>query len=106
MGQGKLYDIKSSAMLVRNPINSVINGYTVKHVIYNARTKGVFKQQADGSWIERSPDGRFTFQEVGRDEWSVYLVKSDGLKIQLDLYRQEVIVMGQGKLYDIRASFY
>lgn len=84
---------------------SIINGYNVKQVMYQTGQKrGFFRQLSNGSWVENNSDGRFTFREIGRDEWSVYLLKSDGLRIQLDLHRQEVIWMGQGKLYDIKFS--
>lgn len=82
-----------------------VNGRNVTKVEYGGAKKGFFQQQANGSWIERNADGQFTFQELGRDDWSVYLLKSDGLRIQLDLYRQEVIWMGQGQLYKIEKAF-
>ncbi|MGK7897486.1 MAG: sphingomyelin phosphodiesterase [Xenococcus sp. (in: cyanobacteria)] len=80
-----------------------VNGRNVKRVEYG-HNKGFFQQQANGTWIEKNADGQFTFRELGRDDWSVYLLKSDGLRIQLDLHRQEVIWMGQGKLYDIKRA--
>jgi DUF2075 family protein len=93
-GQGKLYDIKKASSTI------TVNGYNVKSVGYKQNGNGIF-YEFNGTWYETNKDGTFTFREVDRDEWSVYLVKSDGLRIQLDLHRKEVIWMGQGKLYDI-----
>lgn len=50
-----------------------------------------------------NPNPHASFTETGRDEWSVYLRKSDGLGVQLDLWRKEVIVNG-GKLYSIQQA--
>ncbi|MBE9222090.1 hypothetical protein IQ215_05205 [Cyanobacterium stanieri LEGE 03274] len=97
-GQGKLYDIEGAYQTVST------NGYNVTEVRYPQKGGGVFQQQANGSWVETNSDGRFTFREQNRDAWSVYLIKSDGLPIQLDLHRREVIWRGQGKLYDIISS--
>lgn len=50
-----------------------------------------------------NPNPHASFTETGRDEWSVYLRKSDGLGVQLDLWRKEVIVNG-GELYSIQQA--
>ncbi len=77
-----------------------VNGRNVTEVKYG-NSGGFFRQQSDGSWIEKNADGQFTFKETGRDDGSVYLTKSDGLKIQLDLRNKAVIWVGKGKLYTI-----
>lgn len=48
-------------------------------------------QTADKTWEERNKSGKTlnTYQETGRDEWSVYL--SGPANVQLDLHRKEVI---------------
>ncbi|AFY68756.1 hypothetical protein Pse7367_0445 [Thalassoporum mexicanum PCC 7367] len=79
-----------------------VNGFNVKEVRYGQG--GMFQQQPDGSWLEKNRDGQFTFQETNRDEWSVYLVKSDGARVQLDLFKKEIILNGSNKLYDILSS--
>ncbi len=94
-------NLSASALSIRE---NRVNGRNVKQVIYGGSQRGIFQPQRNGSWIEKNRDGQFSFREVGRDDWSVYLLKSDGLNIQLDLHRQEVILRGQGKLYDIKKA--
>lgn len=43
-------------------------------------------------WTEKNSDGSFNFQEQSRDEWSVYLIKEDGLNLQIDIFRKVVRV--------------
>lgn len=77
-----------------------VNGYNVKEVSYYG---GIFRQLSDGSWIERNKDGRFRFTEINRDEWSVYLRKTDGNSVQLDLYH-DYVKTGGVKKYGIIES--
>ena len=68
-----------------------VNGFNVKEV---RRSNGaLFQQQADGSWVEKNPQGQiiFRFQETNRDEWSVYLNDaSRNVQLQLDLFRKMI----------------
>lgn len=51
---------------------------------------GSFRQTGDRAWAEYDRSGRatFTFTEVGRDDWSVYLDDpSRGVQVQIDLHR-------------------
>jgi len=72
-----------------------INGENVSLVAFGDGTQelGTYSQQ-QGYWLEESfGDGAqtFKFQEVGRDEWSVYLFDSARqINIRLDLYQQTV----------------
>ena len=82
-----------------------VKGDNVSMVIYSCsgRVCGTIVEIGQGRWIERSDDGRFEFTEIQRDEWSVYLRKSDGAFVQLDLYRKAVSVNGSD-LYQIVKS--
>ena len=69
--------------------------------------QGWFEQGGSGTWVEYGADGqaRFTFQELGRDEWSVYIRDaSRGMALQLDVYRKMIGITGNGDLYAITAA--
>ena len=71
----------------------IINGWNTNYVKYSGEDNGIFKQLDGKKWEERKANQttvHATFTETGRDEWSIYLTKSDGLKIQLDLHTKEV----------------
>ena len=70
-----------------------VNGHTAGTVEHSS---GGFYYMGGSEWVEQSPDGTFTFTEVGRDEWSVYLQASDGrdVAIQLDLWTREIWYTG------------
>lgn len=79
---------------------SAITGRNVKIVRFS---KGSFRQIRSGkTWVEyksnNTEHARFT--ETGRDRWNVYLRKSDGARIQLDL-RNKVIKINGRRLYAI-----
>lgn len=69
-----------------------VKGHNVKAAVYgnNGVVLGVFAQEKDGNWVEHNKDGHFTFKEESRYEWSVFLKKSDGTTIQIDLFTKEV----------------
>jgi len=86
-----------------------VKGNNVKMVLYGegATATGMLVETERGKWIEHNADGRFTFIEEGRDEWSVYLVKvgrQAGQKLQLDLHRKTVST-GSHVFYKILRSF-
>ncbi len=86
-----------------------VKGNNVKMVLYGqgSTATGMFVETSGGQWIEHNADGRFTFREEGRDEWSVYLVKvgrQAGQKVQLDLHRKTVST-GSYVFYKILRSF-
>lgn len=71
------------------PLLGGINGYNVQVVMHST---GAFVQLNSTDWVENSADAYFTFKEVNRDDWSVYLYDSSrDVSIQLDLHRNEVI---------------
>lgn len=76
---------------------SATNGRNVTLVEYgrdDAKT-GRFYQLDDTTWVEENPGNRFTFQELGRDDWSVYLLDATrGAYIQIDLYLDQVFLSG------------
>jgi hypothetical protein len=69
---------------------------------------GLLQQKAGTEWHEMQTNGtvRFRFEEVQRDDWSVYLVdRSRGVNLQLDLHTRRVMYsQGNGarsELYQI-----
>lgn len=72
-----------------------MNGWLVSNVTYKSNTgRGGFVKRGS-TWHEIAlPSGRsrFTFREVGRDDWSVYLQDdSRNVGIQLDLHTKKVM---------------
>ncbi len=96
----KLYKIASAKTSV--PAPSVINGQNVQWVQYSGGRTGTFCVTGPKQWSEENSDGRHTFTEQARDEWSVYLRRTDGqLTIQLDLHTKDIVLNGNQKLYRI-----
>lgn len=74
-------------------------GRTVSYV--KATTGHEFVEISSGVWEERTPTGGVnSFTENSRDDWSVYMTKSDGAQIQLDCFDEKVRINGSD-LYDI-----
>lgn len=64
---------------------------------------GAFVQVTDSTWHEINANGEmvFSFDEVARDDWSVYLFDSSrDMSLQLDVHRMMVMLDG-GDLYAI-----
>lgn len=79
-----------------------VKGTNVKRVVYKATSQngaGSFENSSGKTWVEyKQAKGRTVhaqFTETGRDEWSVYMKKSDGATIQLDLWRKKIRLMVQ-----------
>lgn len=73
---------KVKAAKVRSVIYLLKDGKVGGHISYSGKRV----------WHEDNDDGRFAFKEMGRDEWSVYLLKTDGAVIQLDLYQRKFFI--------------
>ncbi|MEM7454038.1 MAG: hypothetical protein AAF456_06745 [Planctomycetota bacterium] len=62
-----------------------LNATTIVH------SRGQYEKIGPNLWLntlEGGPHGTLT--EIQRDEWSVYLRRTDGTEVQIDLYRKEV----------------
>ena len=85
------------------------NGRNVNVVEYDGRTNeapGAFKQTDSKTWVEvknNKASYHSHFTELNRDDWSVYLKKSDGLNIQLDLHTKKIKING-GNYYEINKA--
>lgn len=86
------------------------NGRNVEMIEYHngAEGRGTLSKDASGKWVERNLLGTtsFTFNEVSRDDWSVYLQDpSRNVALQIDLYTSKVMygVVGGNKtpIYNI-----
>ena len=80
-----------------------IKGGNVKSISYGkpgTTTQVGTMTWTNGKWVEKNNDGTFEFTEASRDEWSVFLVKSDGMKLQIDLYWNK-IKFGGREAYDV-----
>lgn len=78
-----------------------VYGMNVTFVVF---PQGSFGQIADKKWAEYNINGKqvFSFDEIGRDEWSVYLIDNSrgGMRLQLDLHTKKISVDGK-PLYTI-----
>jgi hypothetical protein len=71
--------------------SSKMNGWLVRKVKFN---KGAFVYKGNQRWVETGKRNqvRFNFNEVARDDWSVYLVDySRDVHIQLDLHTRKIM---------------
>lgn len=65
-----------------------------------SKALGSYSNVARGKWAELNAAGKntFNFEEVGRDDWSVYLEdRSRNVSIQLDLHTRKVMYQTIGK---------
>jgi hypothetical protein len=72
-----------------------VDGTNVTHVAYAGPKSGYFQQLCGKDWVEYKTGkvgAHASFRETHRDEWSVYLQKSDGARIQLDLHTKQMKV--------------
>jgi hypothetical protein len=70
-----------------------VNGRNVTYVAYTGSENGTFEQTGEKTWKEYksgNPSAHATFKETHRDDWSVYLQKSDGARLQLDLHTKKI----------------
>ena len=72
------------------------NGRNVEMIEFHngAEGRGTLARDASGKWLERDLLGttRFSFNEVGRDDWSVYLQDPGrNVALQIDLYTSKVM---------------
>lgn len=72
------------------------NGRNVEMIEYHngADGRGTLSKDASGKWVERNLLGTtsFTFNEISRDDWSVYLQDpSRNVALQIDLYTSKVM---------------
>ena len=84
-----------------------INGRSVTAVNYTGSETGSFEQLSSDTWAEyKKGSARIhaTFKEYARDEWSVYMTKTDGAKIQIDLHTKE-IYYNRNFLYKVARPF-
>lgn len=70
-------------------------GWTASKATY---ATGAFVQLNQRVWIENNADGHHAFEEVARDQWSVYLRATDraNVNVQLDFWTKEVKYQGPG----------
>ena len=103
-----LYDVLSASS---TPY--AVNGRNVSSVVFgqNARRLGVFRQTGERQWVETNVGGRvmFNFEEVQRDDWSVYLLdRSRDVNLQLDLHTRKVMYhtgnAPRSHLYDVLSA--
>ena len=92
-----------------------INGYNARLVVFksfNGGTLGSFRQTGMNTWSEDGVEkaNRFQFEELNRDEWSVYLYDSSrDVHIQLDLWTKKVMYNAgsepRQELYNVSSSY-
>lgn len=82
-----------------------VNGFNVNLVTHS---QGAFVQLSNGQWVENSTGSTYVFDEVSRDEWSVYLQDINrNVAIQLDLFSDQVFYSDPSQtfvLYNIQST--
>ncbi|MFK7972202.1 MAG: hypothetical protein AB8F95_17665 [Bacteroidia bacterium] len=72
-----------------------VKAWNVSHVKYDGTNSGEFQYTSYNGWVEykaNNAKAHATFKETHRDEWTVYLKKSDGASVKLNLHTKKVIV--------------
>jgi hypothetical protein len=97
----------------RETAQAGVNGWNATLINFGSAGKrlGQWRMNRAKRWVETNEAGlvKFNFDEVQRDEWSVYMVdRSRGVNIQLDLWRRKVIYSDAKRprfdLYDIQTG--
>ena len=93
----RIAGIAIALTLISAPLMAQTDGRNVQIVTSGnayGNALGTFRNMGNGSWMEDGLNGRqgqHFFQEVGRDQWSVYLHDaSRGVDIQIDLWQQVI----------------
>ena len=104
----------SAQQIAQSPaLGAGVNGRNAASVSVGkeGRKTGEFRQQGPGRWVEIDGSERQTyrFDEVRRDDWSVYLIdRSRNVDLQLDLHTRKVMIGeakgGRRELYQILAA--
>ncbi len=79
------------------PTPTLVKGHNVKMVTFKMQgRRSMFAETSTGVWTETNPEETFAYRETRRDEWSVYLTRTDGAgNVQLDLYDKLIRVDGR-----------
>ncbi|MGB0929350.1 MAG: DUF7452 domain-containing protein [Chitinophagales bacterium] len=96
-------------------LTKFVSGRNVNHVEFgtNGRNLGTYKQVGEKAWVEMGTArgaSSFRFEEVKRDQWSVYLQDlTRSTYIQLDLRNKKVLYGGKAEqakrpIYDILSA--
>ncbi|MBE9029759.1 hypothetical protein IQ266_08470 [filamentous cyanobacterium LEGE 11480] len=78
-----------------------VNGRNVNFV---RNAKKSYANRGNGNWVEMDSSNRvqFTFKEIKRDAWSVYLLdRSRNVQIQLDLNRKKIVFSNKTRRFDL-----
>jgi hypothetical protein len=95
------------------PVQDAVNGGNVTglEIGQSGRKVGEYRQVGPKAWVETTQAGevRFRFDEVQRDDGSVYLLdKARGVQLQLDLHQRKVLYSqdgtARGALYEIMSA--
>src|SRR5215211_96602 len=87
-----LFSLNVSAQ--QNPSPNGRNTNLVDFGTFDGRLLGTFIQMNTQTWVERHENGTpsFSFNERGRDDWSVYLFDSSrNVSLQLDLHTRKIM---------------
>ncbi len=83
-------------LIIAASAQAQVKGPDVQQVTFGSGgvTEGMFVQVNDSTWTRLNPDGSVVagFGETGRDEWSVYLADSSGVRVILNLWTKQVTV--------------
>ena len=78
-----------SIMGISSLSNAAVNGWNLYDLTYYYAEGGTFVDVGSKKWVERNRDGEFHFDEINRDEWSVYL-KRGSMVLALDMWTKTI----------------
>ncbi len=79
----------ASLFVFSHTSSAEVNGWNLYDLTYYYGNGGTFIDVGSNKWIERNQDGEFHFDEINRDEWSVYL-KRGSMVLALDMWTKTI----------------
>lgn len=98
-------DPQSPLYQLSNPMTSV-NGKYLSHVTYKTSNGNgtITMNPGTNKWVEINSDSGpsgFPFEEVGRDEWSVYITNNNGTSLAIDANLKQVKILNDNNEYQL-----
>jgi len=78
-----------SLLIYSQTNHAEVNGWNLYDLTYYYGNGGTFIDVGENKWVERNQDGEFHFDEINRDEWSVYL-RRGSMVLALDMWTKTI----------------
>lgn len=97
-------DADPAADVEPDAVADPVNGWNADMVLYEG---GAFAQLNSTTWVENNATESVLYEEVNRDEWTVYLLESESrLTVNLDLYDGQIYGQDSTSLHEVTGTAY